>query len=519
MKLFQPPFPHRLGRGLALLLVLLPLPAWGAPLDLTLAEAVKLAVERNLDVKAELYNPAMAEATVRQNRGIYDPALTLATSYTDSTTLPASSFLAGAATNKEQTLDYNLGLSRLLPSGGTIGAALTNTWNRNNADPTRGFLDRYYQSEFNLTFSQPLLKNFGREATELNIAVAGFDKESAQEQFTTKLIATVAQVRTEYYKLYSLRDELAVKQASLKLAEQILADTRGRVKAGVLPSMEITNAEFGVASRQKELIDAERAVQDQEDVLRLLLQVGKGEELVPADAPTGARLTIDEQEAINRALRERPELKSARVNLKIDDLQTRVAANRTLPDLAVTGSVGTTGLAERYNRALERVGSGDYPVWSVGLQFTYPLGNNAAKNELIRDRLKAEQGRTQLKSLEEGTANEVRSAIRAVAAGYKQLEVTDKARAYAEERLQAYLKKSAVGLATIKDVLDVENDLATAKDDQITARTAYVNAITQYWQATGELLQQQGITLNGTAGDRLYDGAAGIAPSRNGNVS
>ncbi|BDV42075.1 RND transporter [Geotalea uraniireducens] len=509
----------RLARGALLLLALLPLRAWGAPLNLTLTEAVKLAVERNLDVKAELYNPAMAEATVRQNRGIYDPALTLSTTYTDSTTLPASSFLAGADTNKERTLTYDLGISRLLPSGGTIGAALTNSWNRNNADPTRGFLDRYYESEFNLTFAQPLLKNFGREATELNIAVAGYGKDAAQEQFTTRLIATVAQVRTEYYKLYSLRDELAVKQASLKLAEQVLADTRGRVNAGVLPSMEITNAEYGVALREKELIDAERAVQDQEDVLRLLLQVDKGAEIVPTEAPAGAPLSIDERKAIDRALRERTELKTARVNLKIDDLQTRVAVNRTRPDLSFTGSIGTTGLAQDYNRALERVGSTDYPVWSVGLQFSYPLGNTAAKNELIRNRLKAEQSRTQLKSLEESTANEVRSAIRAVSAGYKQLEVTDKARAYAEERLQAYLKKSAVGLATIKDVLDVENDLATARDDQITARANYVNAVTQYWQATGELLQRQGVTLTDPGGERLYDGTAGTSPPRDGNVS
>src|SRR6185369_1286390 len=64
------------------------------PLNLTLKEAVKMAVEKNLDVRAELYNPAQAEADVRKNKGIYDPVISFLTSYQRSATKQSNTFFA-----------------------------------------------------------------------------------------------------------------------------------------------------------------------------------------------------------------------------------------------------------------------------------------------------------------------------------------------------------------------------------------------------------------------------------------
>jgi outer membrane protein TolC len=146
----------------------------------------------------------------------------------------------------------------------------------------------------------------------------------------------------------------------------------------------------------------------------------------------------------------------------------------------------------------------DYPAWSVGLNFSYPLGNDAAENDYRRSRLKTEQTALQIRSLEEGAANEVQAAIRGVTTGYKQIEVADRGRSFAEERLRAFIRKNEVGLATTKDVLDVENDLATAKSNQISAVVGYNNAITRLWQVTGELLEREGIQIIENDADKLY---------------
>jgi len=471
-------------------------------MPLTLAEAVRSAVEKNLDVKAELYNPAMAQADIRKNEGIYDTILGLNTDFNYSVTVPASTFLSGSVTNRQKTFSIDPGVSQLLPIGGTLGLTFNNTFNNNNSTIS---LNNYWKSDLTLSLTQPLLKNFGREPTELAIMVARNSKGESLERFRTMLSDTVARVRTEYFKLYSLREDLEVRKTSLLLARKILDDTKARVKAGVLPAMEILNAEFGVASREKDLIDAEKAVRDQYDVLRVLLQLPRREEIVPADLPTKDPLSVNEEEMIKRSLDNRPEIREQRTALRSRELEMRVAHNRTLPDLNLSASAALTGLDRHYSRDLEKVGSTDYPVWGVGLQFAYPLGNNAAENEYIKSRLRLEQAKTQVRSLEANVESDVKAAIRGVESGYKQIDVTERGRAFAEERLRSFIKKNEVGLATTKDVLDVENDLATAKSNQIKALVGYTDAITQLWRTTGEILDRAGVQMSDAEGDSLYE--------------
>jgi outer membrane protein len=475
------------------------------PINLTLKQAIKMAVEKNLDVKAELYNPASAEADIRKNKGIYDPLLNLLLNYQESTTQPPSIFLAGTQLSREKTLEVNPGINQLIPTGGTLGLSLDNTWNRNNSSLERGFLNDYWQSQLTLAFTQPLLQNFGRETTELNIEVAKYGKEGALDQFKTKLMDTVSQVRTQYYLLYSLRENLEVKKTSLALAEKILNDTRAQVKAGVLPAMEILNAEFGVSTMQKNLIDAERTLKDQIDVLRLLLQLPIGREIVPVDNPSREKYEVDEAATIRKAFADRPDLKQLQVTLKTNELQSRVARNQTLPNLSLSLSTALTGLATKFTKDMEKVGSANYPIWSAGLQLSYPIGNRAAENDYIKSKLKVGQTQTQVKSLEDTIINDVRNAVRALQSSYKQLDVTARGSAYAEQRLQAYIKKNKVGLATSKDVLDVENDLVTAKGNQIQALADYNNAITALWKASGELLDREGIKVSEKEADVLYE--------------
>lgn len=469
---------------------------------LTMADAIKAAVESNLEVRAERYTPAQQEAEYQKNRGIYDPTLQLLASYADASSI-SSFYLSPPDRQADRTTQLNAGLNQLFFTGATATLGFNNSYNRTDTVTALG-LSSYWQSSLGLTISQPLLKNFGREATELTIDTARLGKYASIEQFNAKLSATVAQVRTEYYTLYSLREELEVKKVSLELARKILAETQARVKAGVMPAMEILNAEFGVASREKELIDAERAVSDQADLLRQLLQLEPGAELLIAETPSKALYEVSEQDQIRLALELRPEIRELKRNLELVELQTRVSNNRTLPDLTLSASAAATGLAGTYSKDVDRLGSGEYPNWSVGLALAFPLGNRAAENDYRKNRLKVEQAALRLRNQQELVSNEVRAAVRAVAANYKQLEVADRGRAFAEERFKAFVRKAEVGLATNKDVLDVENDLAAAKSNQIKAQTSYANAVTQLWKVSGELLDRQQIRMVERDAVQLY---------------
>jgi outer membrane protein TolC len=235
----------------------------------------------------------------------------------------------------------------------------------------------------------------------------------------------------------------------------------------------------------------------------LLLQIPRKADIRTVDLPRRELFEVSEEKALKHAM-SRPDIKEQKRNLEISELQTRVFNNKIKPDLSLVASTSLTGLDRDYPGDLQKIGNMDNPVWSIGFNFTYPFGNNAAENDYRKSRLKSEQTALQIRSLEESAANDVMSAIRDISSGYKQIDVADRQRAFAEERLKAFIRKNEVGLATIKDVMDVENDLATAKGNQITAAVNYDNAITHLWQVTGELLEIEGVRMVEEDADKLY---------------
>jgi outer membrane protein len=161
------------------------------PLKLSLKEAVKLALERNLDLKAELYNPAQAEADIRKSRSIYEPILKLDTFYQEQKKLSLNTV---SEENYEQTtFRVTPGVDQLLPTGGTLGIFYQNVREDNSTVATTA-LGTFWASSLGLTLNQPLLKNFGRDTTELNIKVSEFSKETSISHLKSKILATVAQV-------------------------------------------------------------------------------------------------------------------------------------------------------------------------------------------------------------------------------------------------------------------------------------------------------------------------------------
>lgn len=477
-------------------LALIPSLTRAETLNLTMKQAVKLGVERNLALKAYVYDAAITETGLRGSRGIYNPGLSLGVAFRD-----AESFAANVGgPSEEKSVKLTAGLNRLIRSGATIGIQFNNYYNETNY--TSSLYPHYWQSELTLTMSQPLLRNFGEKITNVNIVLSEQAWEGALQHLAARIQSLIAQIRVEYVKLHSLREDLMSRKVSLDLARKILVEIRERVSAGVLPQMEILNAQYGVAAREKEVIDAEKGVKDQVDLLRQLLQI-EAAEINAVDPPDLEPVPADEKEAIRRALEQRPELAEARIQIAGAETQRGAARNKTLPALNAYGSWTAGGLGREYYQDLNRVGTLDYPVWTAGLQFEYPLGNDTAEADYVKSKLKLEQTRNQLENLTSQVVTDVRAALRSVEANYKQLDVTAREKAFADERLSAYISKSEVGLATARDVLDVENDLARARSNEIRAQVNYVIAVTQLLQATGQLLEREGIKVNGKTVEQL----------------
>lgn len=473
---------------------------------LSLADAVAMGLRGNADLQGEFLNSAMGEADVARNRGIYDPVLTMSATGTG-TSIPGvvNGGVPGADAGMDKNANASVGVSQLLPTGGTV-TAFTQSGLSVSGISTPGFPSRYWQSTAGVTITQPLLKNAGKMMTEINITLAKSALKDSLEHYRSVAADTVYSIINSYNRLYALRRTLDSKKQSLGTAQKLLDDAQAKVKAGSSPKMEITNAEYGVAQRRKDLVDAERNVRDQEANLRYLIGMHDRGEVIPIDPPSQEDPKETDAQAVQKAHELRSDLIQLRSQLKSSELMERAAKNQTLPDLAITGGGGVTGGGNTPGMNVKQMGNGNV-WWSAGMQLTVPIGNTAALNDYKKSHIKCEQVRTQIDALSWKIENDVQSDLRALISARLQMQSAKKAREYAEQRLEEYRKNNKGGTASTQEVLNAETDLSTARSGEIEAAETYADAVAKLWHDTGELLDRTGVKINTTSAGTLVGGA------------
>ena len=488
---------------LLLVLLLLPLPGLATEsarvempatsVPLNLQQVIRLTLERNLNLRAEQFDTRASQAAVRREYGLYDPQLLLDFSTGESRQQINQQFFEAENRSRFSLLD--LSLAQQLPSGGELTLGFDNQRNEEKEDPLPG-INPAYESELTLQLTQPLLKGFGRSVAEQDILFAINDRQVAIQDLREVAFALLAEVHDAYYEVLRLRDNLRFREISVALAQKILNEASARVRAGVLPPVDILEAEFGLKERQRLQLDADREYRDGLDRLALLMSSRFPMEIV--DEPLGRpELAVDEELGLQQALAKRPDLQRRIRQLERLDLEQRLARNDLLPGLDLTASYAHKGLGSDYSDDLNDVGGGDYPNWQVGLSLSYPLGNRNARHEHRRTLLRIKGRQAELAQLQEEIRSEIRAAIRLLEANDKKIEVATSGQAFAEEKLRILLKRQEVGLATIRDVLEGEEDLAQARTDKVAALADYNKAITRYLQVSGQLLEADGVRFHG----------------------
>ncbi len=483
-------------------------------LTLDLEEAIALALQRNLTLVVERYNQAEAEFRVDESRGIYD-FLALADLWTLDETSPSASNLSGAdiQTFEEQT--WNFGLTRLLSTGGTIRGDFLNA--RQETNSLFATVNPSYRSDFDLGLSQPLLRNFGRDATERGIAVARTNFDISRETFERQVVDIIQRVADGYWNLLEAQYQLKVAEQSLDLARELHERNRIQVEVGTMAPLELVQSEVGIAIREEEIIRAEAAVRAAEDTLRQLLNLERGELWtlpIAADPESEqAQISIELAQAIAAAQAERPELAAQRLALRNLETEAAYAHDQRLPQVDLQLRYGFNGLGgdvtERdlftgeilnqrsgdYGDALGQIGDGDFEGWRVGLAFAVPLQNRSAKARSAIADLALERGEAVLRDLELVVETEVRRAVRDLDTAAKAMASAAVSVKLAERNLDAEQKRYENGLSTAFQVLEIQEDLTGALSRQVASRSAYQRALVEYYRAIGSLPEETGVVI------------------------
>jgi outer membrane protein TolC len=456
-------------------------------------------IAKNLNIRIQDLGMQSANDEITAQRGIYDLRLGASLSV-DRTNYPPpykndSPPTGYPESQKQKETATQVSVGQLLPSGGLIELLFQRSSVDNN---TPLYFSPYYQTGAGVQVSQPLLKNAGSFVTNAGIRLAEIGSKLASQAYRQQLFTELTKSISLYYELIFTTANVDVLRISLAQAQELLRVNTAKYNAGVLPELDVLQAKADVAARQQLLVTALQAVEDISDQLKnQLAEISDMRDvtLVPMDLPEIPEYKVKgrEVEFIKQALMRRPEFEQVRLALQQTEIRRGVAKNQMLPQLDLFARYLALGVDNSPSDAWDETSSNDYGNWRVGLQFSFPLQNRAARYRFKQAEKALEQARLAMEKAQNDIIQDVRSSIRAVETNRQQIEVGMATVEFNREKVDTGMKRQSVGLATSFEVLRFQTDLATARSNLLRAVIDYNKSIIQLERAKGTLLETLGI--------------------------
>jgi outer membrane protein len=488
---------------------------------LSLDDAVKRALERNLDIQVERMNPQALALSIAALRSTYHPIVSSTLGQRSQVT-PPSSQLNGGQRVANDTTTYNAGVTQLLPWGGGQFQLL---WNNTRTDTSNIFAN--YNPSYNTTvngfFSQPLLRGLAIDLNRQQLRVTQINREISEVQLRATITTTLATVRSTYWDFVFVTESLGVARQSLALAEKLVQDNQARVEAGAMAPIDVVQAEAEAAARRQALAQVEATVQTTELALKSLIVEGTQDPLwrakiMATERPRFRPEPLDIDAAVAAALSRRTDIEQAKRQLESTDVTLKYLRNSSLPALDAVATYGLQGLGGTqfirqgsglgsivigtlpggFGDALSAITRASFPTWNVSLNLSYPMGGNPNEAQYARAKVQRNQTLAQIKALELQVAAEVTNAALTVQSNVKRVDAATASRSLSQRRLEAEQSKFEVGLSTNFFVVQAQRDLQDAQIAELRALLDYQQSVVDFERVQETSLQRSGVSITPT---------------------
>lgn len=488
--------------------------ASGPRVSLTLEDAVKRALENNLDISIQRINQQTYDVNLASIRSVYSPTVNSVVS-SQRAKNASTSTISGAATGTSitnSTLVFNGGFAQDVPWGG--GSFLAQLDNRRQATTSlNATINPQYSPTWAAQYTQPLLRDFRIDTTRQQLLVTRINQDISDIQLQQTTINTVADVRNAYWDFVFAVQFVDVSRQSLMLAEELLRNNQTKVEIGTMAPIDVVQAQSQVAQQRQTLVTAEGTRRTAEIALKRLIVNGTNDPLwtssiEPVDRPDFRPEPIDLAAATQRALANRTDVLQARKSLEANAVTLRFLENQKLPQAnlqtryATTGIGGTRFITESdgvnrgvivgtvpggYLDALSTLFRNELPTWSLALNVSYNLGTSAAEASVARARIQQNQIDVQLRQLDLQVTSDISNAAVQVQNTAERVQAAQAARDLAQQQLDAENSKFGVGMSTNFQVVQAQRDLANAQNNELQAILEYRRSVVEF-----ERVQQTG---------------------------
>ena len=347
-------------------------------LNLSLQDAIALALENSMDIVVQRYNPWMADASILKTKAggfgfgvpgslsvgstanlpslFFDPYFTQTVSINSALLAVNNPLTSGTGAAAVSTLGvHNSVFNSAFSQGFSTGTTLNVFWDNTRSSSTSAFnlFDPSVQSSIGVSFSQQLLQGVGRDVTRRNILIAENNRKIADLAFAQQAITTVTNTITAYWELVYARQNVQVQQQAVTVSNKLYNDNKKQLEIGTMAPLDVTRAESELATDTQNLIVAQTTQLQDELVLKNFISKDPTAsnlidvEIVPTDKPDAPQSIqlAPFADAVKEAFVNRPDVQEQILNLKNGEIDVKATKNALLPQATLTGTYSSTGLA------------------------------------------------------------------------------------------------------------------------------------------------------------------------------
>ncbi len=366
--------------------------------NLSLEDAVQMALSNNIDIDIERTNRSASETGVVAARGFFDPTFRWAP-LLETINTPTGSILQGSSGKlTDRGFANNFYLRQPLPKWGSLIHLDFENSRNSTTNPFQSFTPML-SSRLVLGFTQPLYRGRTIDRPRAELRISQKKVNASQIELETRLIEIISRVEQAYWDLVAARQAVAVAEENVGWAREQLAINQRLIKAGTLAPVELAAAEAELQRRMDTWYTSIGGLTEVENNLKVMIAPERiasiwNDEILPTESRTiDEPKTDDLREVVQIALKRRPELRSVSVQKEINNVQKDLSINLQKPEVNLIGQYWMNGLggrlnesdnpftassiaqAQRINELSSRLGLAPLPGTSLGNPPDFLVGN------------------------------------------------------------------------------------------------------------------------------------------------
>ena len=465
-------------------------PATQPTLQLTIQQAVLMALAQNHGLVVQRFAPQIAKVSEDASFAPFDPTLTAGASYS------RSGLAIAPAVPDFQSITAQAQVQQFFATGTTVAAGVNGAYQGTHLYGDGRTATGSLRAGVSVT--QSLLRGAGLEVNLASVRQAQLDVITSQYELRGVAEQLASDTEQAYLDYILNQRELRIAINGLEVAQSQLDETDALIHSGRSASSDRAAAQSTLAQRQEDLINARAALEQTRLRFIRLINPSTADGLTAWDTdpmlaqpPVPVTKLDDLESHLRVAMLYRSDLNQARLQVERGNLDIVKTRNGLLPQLDLFASLGRTWYSH-YPTGTGYSNPTSYDA-QAGVNFSYPLLNRTARAADAISHATRDQSIEALANLQQMVELDVRSSYKEARRSKEQITASAAALAAADAALQVEQERYRVGKSTSLLVSVAQQQLLASQINQATAVASYLKGLVDLYRVEGSLLERRGV--------------------------